>query len=389
MSRHPLVQLAFVVHSQHDLGRLVLLDGVETKSLEGPATSRFDLEFHFYQKPDGLQGDVVFSTDLYAPETIENMLGVFSNVLGRCLWEPTVAITSLPLLTDTDYLKLDRMGLLQIEETAYPRDSSIIDVFRQQVSAYPARIAVKDSTQEMTFSQLDKASDNMARWLQRRSLAPETLVGVFANRCCETIVAFLGIMKASLAYLPFDIKIPGKRMETVLRSLPGQKIVLLGNNVQPSDIELGNVEFIHITKALDEGADDRSGPLLQPSATSLAYVMFTSGSTGQPKGVMVEHRGVVRLVRDNNIVQHLPVGRVMAHVTNLAFDVSTWEIYVPLLNGGTLVCIDTMTALDPVAMLQTVRNYEITMAVLTPALFRQYTSESPAVVAALGLLCRR
>ncbi|EFQ93608.1 hypothetical protein PTT_08956, partial [Pyrenophora teres f. teres 0-1] len=79
MSRHPLVQLAFVVHSQHDLGRLVLLDGVETKSLEGPATSRFDLEFHFYQKPDGLQGDVVFSTDLYAPETIENMLGVFSN----------------------------------------------------------------------------------------------------------------------------------------------------------------------------------------------------------------------------------------------------------------------------------------------------------------------
>ncbi|EFQ85816.1 hypothetical protein PTT_19118, partial [Pyrenophora teres f. teres 0-1] len=154
-------------------------------------------------------------------------------------------------------------------------------------------------------------------------------------------------MKASLAYLPFDIKIPGKRMETVLRSLPGQKIVLLGNNVQPSDIELGNVEFIHITKALDEGADDRSGSLLGPSATSLAYVMFTSGSTGQPKGVMVEHRGVVRLVRDNNIVQHLPVSRVIAHVANLAFDASTWEIYVSILNGGTLVCIDTMTALDP------------------------------------------
>ncbi|CAE7020751.1 Nonribosomal peptide synthetase 3 [Pyrenophora teres f. teres] len=387
MSRHPLVQLAFLVHSQHDLGRLVLLDGVETESLEGPATSRFDLEFHFYQKPDGLQGDIIFSTDLYAPETIENMLLVFSNVLGRCLREPTVAITSLPLLTDTDYLQLDRMGLLQIEETAYPRDSSIVDVFHQQVSAHPARIAVKDSTQEMTYSQLDKASDNMAWWLQRRSLAPETLVGVFANRCCETIVAFLGIMKARLAYLPFDIKIPGKRMEAVLSSLPGQKIILLGNNVQPSDKELSNVEFIHITKALDEGANGRFGSLLGPLATSLAYVMFTSGSTGQPKGVMVEHRGVVRLVRDNNIVQHLPVGRVMAHVTNLAFDVSTWEIYVPLLNGGTLVCIDTMTALDPVAMLQTVRNYEITMAVLTPALFRQYTSESPAVVAALGLLC--
>ncbi|KAL7773083.1 hypothetical protein CFE70_003047 [Pyrenophora teres f. teres 0-1] len=386
LSRHPIVQLAFVVHSQQNLGQLIL-EGLETESLDGPATSRFDLEFHFYQKPDGLQGDVVFSTDLYAPETIENMLSVFNNVLERCLQEPTMAITSLPLSTDADYVKLDQMGLIQVEETAYPRDSSIVDVFRQQVSACPSRIAVKDSTQEMTYSQLDKASDDMAWWLQRRSLAPETLVGVFANRSCETIVAFLGIMKASLAYLPFDIKIPGKRMETVLRSLPGQKIVLLGNNVQPSDIELGNVEFIHITKALDEGADDRSGSLLGPSATSLAYVMFTSGSTGQPKGVMVEHRGVVRLVRDNNIVQHLPVSRVIAHVANLAFDASTWEIYVSILNGGTLVCIDTMTALDPVAMLQTVRNYEITMALLPPALLRQYVSESPAVVAALGLLC--
>ncbi|KAG9191728.1 ATP-binding cassette, subfamily B (MDR/TAP), member 1 [Alternaria panax] len=392
LSRHPLVQLVFVVHSQRDLGELIL-EGVETEGLDGPATSRFDLEFHFYQKLDGLQGNVIFSTDLYTPETIENMLSVFNNVLERCLREPTVAIASLPLLTDTDYAKLDRMGLVQIQETGYPRESSIVDLFRQQASVYRSMIAVKDSTQEMTYSQLDEASDVIARWLRRRSLAPETLVGVFANRCCQTIVAFLGIMKAGLAYLPFDVKIPGKRMEAVLRSLPGQKIVLLGNNVQPSDMKLSNVEFVHITKTLDEGADDESGSqepattFFGPSATSLAYVMYTSGSTGKPKGVMVEHRGIVRLVRDNNIVQHLPVSRVMAHVSNLAFDASTWEIYVSLLNGGTLVCIEAMTALDPVAMLQTVSNCEITMAMLTPALFRQYIADSPAVVAALSMLC--
>ncbi|KAK1912718.1 hypothetical protein P3342_004654 [Pyrenophora teres f. teres] len=396
LSRHPLVQLAFVVHSQQDLGQL-MLEGLKTETLQGVAASRFDLEFHFFQKPDGLQGDVVFSTDLYAPETIENMLAVFSNVLGRCLWEPTVAITSLPLSTDADHVKLDQMGLIQIEETAYPRDSSIVDVFRQQVSAFPSRIAVKDSLEQMTYAQLDKASDAIAKWLHKRSFAPESLVGVFAKRCCQTIVALLGILKAGLAYLPFDIMIPTKRIEAILSSLPGRRIIFLGADVQLPDMTLNQVEFVRISKALGEQVDELAdgqlscrGPAttVEPSATSLAYVMFTSGSTGQPKGVMAKHRGVVRLVRDNNIVQHLPVGRVMAHVTNLAFDVSTWEIYVPLLNGGTLVCIDTMTALDPVAMLQTVRNYEITMAVLTPALFRQYTSESPAVVAALGLLCK-
>ncbi|KAK1912605.1 hypothetical protein P3342_004541 [Pyrenophora teres f. teres] len=306
-----------------------------------------------------------------------------------------MAITSLPLSTDADHVKLDQMGLIQIEETAYPRDSSIVDVFRQQVSACPSRIAVKDSLEEMTYAQLDEASDAIAKWLHKRSFAPESLVGVFANRCCQTIVALLGILKAGLACLPFDIKIPTKRIEAILSSLPGQKIIFLGADVQLPDIKF-QVEFVRISKAIGEQVDELAdgqpachGPATtaEPSATSLAYVMFTSGSTGQPKGVMVEHRGVVRLVRDNNIVQHLPVSRVMAHVTNLAFDVSTWEIYVPLLNGGTLVCIDTMVALDPVAMLQTVRNYEITMAVLTPALFRQYVLESPAVVAALGLLC--
>ncbi|EFQ94086.1 hypothetical protein PTT_08344, partial [Pyrenophora teres f. teres 0-1] len=306
-----------------------------------------------------------------------------------------MAITSLPLSTDADYVKLDQMGLIQVEETAYPRDSSIVDVFRHQVSAYPSRIAVKDSLEEMTYAQLDEASDAIAKWLHKRSFAPESLVGVFANRCCQTIVTLLGILKAGLAYLPFDIMIPTKRIEAILSSLPGRKIIFLGADVQLPDIKF-QVEFVRISKAIGEQVDELAdgqpachGPATtaESSATSLAYVMFTSGSTGQPKGVMVEHRGVVRLVRDNNIVQHLPVRRVMAHVTNLAFDVSTWEIYVPLLNGGTLVCIDTMVALDPVAMLQTVRNYEITMAVLTPALFRQYVLESPAVVAALGLLC--
>ncbi|KAL7780539.1 hypothetical protein CFE70_010563 [Pyrenophora teres f. teres 0-1] len=94
-----------------------------------------------------------------------------------------------------------------VEKTAYPRDSSVVDLFREQAAACPSRVAVKDSVAEMTYAQLDAASDVLARWLARRSLAPETLVGVFASRSCEAIVA-LGILKANLAYLPFDVKFP-------------------------------------------------------------------------------------------------------------------------------------------------------------------------------------
>ncbi|KAL7780532.1 hypothetical protein CFE70_010556 [Pyrenophora teres f. teres 0-1] len=391
LSRHPLVQLVFAVHAQRDLGQLKL-EGVETENLGDTVTSRFDLEFHFSQQADGLRGSVMFSTDLYAPETIDNMLSVFRRVLETCLEQPQAAVASMPLLRDADYAKLDAMGLVRVEKTAYPRDSSVVDLFREQAAACPSRVAVKDSVAEMTYAQLDAASDVLARWLARRSLAPETLVGVFASRSCEAIVAFLGILKANLAYLPFDVKTPATRMEDILSSRPGHRLILVGAGAQLPSTKLSNIEFVSITEALDEQSAEEPGLQMPttphgPSATSLAYVMFTSGSTGQPKGVMVEHRGIVRLVRDNNLVQHLPSSPVMAHMANLAFDASTWEIYGTLLCGGTLVCIDAAMVLDAEAVLQTFRKHCIRTAYMAPSLFRSYILQAPALFTGLDMLC--
>ncbi|KAL7780538.1 hypothetical protein CFE70_010562 [Pyrenophora teres f. teres 0-1] len=391
LSRHPLVQLVFAVHAQRDLGQLKL-EGVETENLGDTVTSRFDLEFHFSQQADGLWGSVMFSTDLYAPETIDNMLSVFRRVLETCLEQPQAAVASMPLLRDADYAKLDAMGLVRVEKTAYPRDSSVVDLFREQAAACPSRVAVKDSVAEMTYAQLDAASDVLARWLARRSLAPETLVGVFASRSCEAIVAFLGILKANLAYLPFDVKTPATRMEDILSSRPGHRLILVGAGAQLPSTKLSNIEFVSITEALDEQSAEEPGLQMPttphgPSATSLAYVMFTSGSTGQPKGVMVEHRGIVRLVRDNNLVQHLPSSPVMAHMANLAFDASTWEIYGTLLCGGTLVCIDAAMVLDAEAVLQTFRKHCIRTAYMAPSLFRSYILQAPALFTGLDMLC--
>ncbi|KAK4182000.1 condensation domain-containing protein, partial [Podospora australis] len=154
LSRHPLVQLVFVVHSQRDLGQLKL-QGVETESLSSLATTRFDLEFDFYQEPNGLRGEVTYSTDLYCPDTISNMLSVFRHVLEECLKQPKAMVTSLPLCTDDDYSQLDKIGVLQVERAPYPRESSVVDLFHQQASACPSRVAVKDSLGTMTYAQLD------------------------------------------------------------------------------------------------------------------------------------------------------------------------------------------------------------------------------------------
>ncbi|KAI0854078.1 acetyl-CoA synthetase-like protein [Daldinia vernicosa] len=393
LSRHPLVQLLFAVHSQLDLG-ILELEGVDIEILEGETTSMCDIEFHIYQEQHGLRGEVVYSTDLFVRESISNMISVFQNILEQGLRNPETPLTAMPYLTGEDYSKLEEMGLVEPRHTTYPRESSITDIFKSQVAECSSKVAVRDSTAELTYSQLDTLSDKLAAWLSTHSLESESLVGVFASRSCQTIVAFLGILKAGLAYVPFDVNTPKGRVESILSSIPGHTIVLVGENTRPPSIQLQNVKFAAITDVLNghlqsnNNTSTKSKPRRHaPSATSLAYVMFTSGSTGKPKGVMVPHRGIVRLVKQSNMAKYLPpTGPNMAHLTNTAFDVSSWEIYGALLNGGTIVCIDHMTLLEQERLSDLFTSNGIQSAIFTPALLKQTLLQSPSAISILDSL---
>ncbi|CAG5186694.1 uncharacterized protein ALTATR162_LOCUS11674 [Alternaria atra] len=389
LSRNPLAQVIFALHSQQDLGQFTLED-VDVEPILAPSTTRFDMEFHVFQEDASLGCSVMFSTDLYESATISNMLTVFHRVLDQGLRQPDMEIASLPLLTNENYTKLVDMGLVDIVSTEYPRETSIIDLFHQQVSRCPEKTAVKDASRKITYAELDQDSDILANWLRKRySFAPETLIGVYSNRSCQTVTAFLGILKANMAYLPFDTKTPRARMEGILSTLPGNKLVLLGSETQPPAIDLKDVELVPIAEAFNCRVNLTPHHLNAtgaPSPTSLAYVMFTSGSTGKPKGVMIEHRGIVRLVKQSNMAQHLPSPVTMAHLTNVAFDVSAWEIYGAILNGGTLVCNDTMTVLDSRALSNIFEQEHIRTAIFTPAILKYCIDESPSTVAVLDAL---
>jgi amino acid adenylation domain-containing protein len=383
LSRHPLVQILFTVHSSLGLGELSL-DGISSEAIPEILTTRFDLEFHVVPEKDGLRAEALFSTDLYKGETMENLLTVFRAVLEQGLHEPNTPIISLPLLDSKSYSRLSEMGLLSENRTDYPRDSSIIDVFRQQVALCPDKVAVKDESTQLTYAQLNRDSDRLAQWISSRSLPPETLVGIFSGRCCQALVAFLGVLKANLACLPLDIKLPPARIATILSSVNDNPLILLGPNVNPPALAPGT-EFMSITNALMNAPDVPLGP--GPSATSLAYVIFTSGSTGRPKGVMVEHRGIVRLLKQKkSLLHHNPADGTTAHITNLAFDLSLLEIYSALLNGGTLICIDAMTALDYQALARTFAQEVIRSMVVTPALLKQYILECPTALTTLDAI---
>ena len=161
----------------------------------------------------------------------------------------------------------------------------------------------------------------------------------------------------------------------------------MGTGVSRPELVLNDVEFIRMPNLPCHSLLQRDKfTALSPGPTSLAYVMFTSGSTGRPKGVLIEHRGIVRLVRPHGKSPLQEAAIPVAHLTNVAFDVSTWEIYAPLLNGGTVVCIDTATVLEAVALGRVFVQERVRAAIITPALLKQILANSPSAINALDTL---
>ncbi len=372
LSLQPLVRATFSLHFR---------DADPADLFVGHGT---DFSFGIFDTNSTLECRILFSTDLYDGATASSVLAMFRKVLQEALAEPATPISSLPLLGADEFDLLVKGDFLRVGGTKYPRELSVVDVFRQQVAASPDRIAIKDGSGSLTYTQLDERSDHLAVWLAGQSLSPETLVGVLSPRCSLTVIAFLGILKASLAYLPLDPKTPPYRMKTIISAMKGRKLILLGPGMEtPAGIH--GIEPVRISQVIDDatphnGVSHESVDRPLPSATSLAYVMFTSGSTGEPKGVMIEHRGIVRLAKQSNLLDNVPPAAIMAHISNVAFDAATWEIYATLLNGGQLICVDEMTVLDYAAMNETFIRENIQTAFFTTALFKEYTRTSPEII---------
>lgn len=389
--RNPLAQIFFVLHEQENLGSIEL-DGLKSKQIPSPATTRVDFELHVYRAPSMVRGRAVFAKSLFDSATGRMIINVFQEMIRRAVNTPHVPVSQIPLMDGVPELR--ERGLLTAPCPPYPRGKSVVDVFQEQVAKSPTMLAVEDGQISLTYSQLDKESDILAEYLRNRCpLSAESLVGIMAPRSCEAIVAMLGVLKASLAYLPLDQKTPPAWTEKIL-SASGCRLVLADSNAPKPTVSRSDVDVVQISEARSEQpvtvASSTSHQVtlgnVSPGPRSLMYVMFTSGSTGEPKGVMIEHRGIVRLMKDSTAARQLSRANRIAHLASIFFDAASWEIYGALLNGHTLVCIDYLTMLDPRALRQTFVDKRVDAACMTPSLLRRCWECSPNAVEVLTTL---
>ncbi|WP_163266793.1 non-ribosomal peptide synthetase [Chelativorans alearense] len=250
---------------------------------------------------------------------------------------------------------------------SYERWRSIHDLVSEQASLRPYAIAVQFGSTRLTYAELDRRSSALAGELMRLGVAKGDVVGLFLPRALNTIVAKLAILKSGAAYAPFDPSYPAEHLGYMIGDCD-PKLILVDKESAAAIRAIPTAGAVADLDRLLESAEE--GPpqdLPDVSGGDAAYVMYTSGSTGRPKGVVIPHRGIARLVRDQNYIRFGP-DDVVLHTATISFDAATFEIWGALLNGCTLLGIGDRTLSLP-RIAQAIDDNRVTVMLLTTGLF--------------------
>jgi amino acid adenylation domain-containing protein len=380
LSYTPLFQVMFLL--QKEPLRKLVLPGLELEALPvDEGTAKCDVTLCVTEITEGLTTAIEYNTDLFEPETIDRMLEHYEVLLEGIISNPAQRICDLPMLTAGERYRL----LVEWNDTRtdYPRDKTIQEIFEQQSVERPDAVAASFEGKILTYGELNRRANQMARYLARCGLRPGSLAGICMERSLEMIIALLGILKAGGAYVSLDPKYPVERLQFMLED--AQPAVLLTQARLRKSLPQGldSKQFISgkeparlicvDAEAQAISQEETGNPFSRATPESLAYVCFTSGSTGRPKGVCVPHRGVVRLVKGTNYATFTP-DETFLQLAPISFDASTFEIWGSLLNGARLeIFPPQFSSLSELGTF--IQKSKITTLWLTAGLFHQMVEE--------------
>jgi amino acid adenylation domain-containing protein len=247
-------------------------------------------------------------------------------------------------------------------------------IFEERVREAPARIALRAGSEQITYGELNARSNALSARLAGLGVRDDVLVGLCVHRGIEMIVGLLGILKAGGAYVPIDPGYPKKRIDFLLAD-SGVAVVVTAsrafNCLSGSRATLVSVDDGFVATSAHE---DNSSNGVAGTGDSLAYVIYTSGSSGTPKGVLIEHRNVVRLFEQTKHWFHFSRQDVWMMFHSISFDFSVWEIWGALLYGGTLVIVPSDVARSPLQLQDLIRSEKVTVLCQTPSAFQQFVA---------------
>ncbi|HET9899210.1 MAG TPA: amino acid adenylation domain-containing protein, partial [Streptosporangiaceae bacterium] len=382
LSYSPVVQVVFAFHE--DDRPVTLPGGVEVRRTLVPTdTAKFDLTWSVYRGAAGLRLEVEYSTDLFEPATIETFAGHWRTLLGEVAARPDAPVSQLGLMPAAERQAIAQWSGAGATGYRPAGELTIPGLVAQIAAAAPGDVAVACGADRLTYGELDAKASELARRLRALGAGPESRVGVLLEPSLETVVASLAVLKAGGAYVPLDTAFPAERIEFMLTDA-GTDLVL-AHSATAGSVPAGPWRVLD----LDAGQDARQPAPWQPfppvHPDNACYVIFTSGTTGRPKGTLVTHANVTRLVSSARQCAEFGRGDVWTMFHSLAFDFSVWEIWGALVTGGCVVVVPGLVSRDTEAFYRLVTDAGVTMLSQTPSAFRQFEAADAKAGAKLSL----
>lgn len=377
LSHNPLVQIMF---SFQEAAQRQWQAGPMTCVLQPyqSVVAKFDLTVVVEQDGERLAGYIEYDTDLYRETTVARLIDHYQVLLESLVAAPSKPLVQLDWVAPQEQQAV--RASLAPQPADYPRQASVAELFARQAALHPHAPALRYLGVDISYSQLAQRANTAASVLREHGVVPGMHVGLRLARSPELIISLLAILKNGAVYVPIDSAMPLARQRFIIDDA-AITVMIAGSDWQADAAPACRIVDV------DQLVQERESASWQDVATEAgapAYIMYTSGSTGLPKGVLVPHRGVTRLLFGANYVQ-LEHGKRVLHAASTAFDASTFEIWGALLHGG--VCVIYPDAVPTAAGLRaTIADDGVDTMWLTASLFHSVVDDDPRCLMGLTQL---
>ncbi|MBS1664517.1 MAG: amino acid adenylation domain-containing protein [Bacteroidetes bacterium] len=346
-SRHPLFDVMVVLQNteKHKAGadRAGMGMSISEYQASPAVVSKFDLTFFFAERADGIDLRLVYNKDIFSERTARTMADHLENLVAAISASPEAPLHSLDYMggREKDFL----LRGVNKASVSYLCETTFLDLYKRQVEKDPEAIAVAAGGRQLSYAQLDERSNRLANYLiTQYGVGARDRVGILLDRSEKMIAALLAVMKTGAAYVAIDPDNPKLRREFIIRDTSIKALITQTDYIFDLDYYSGNVFAADIQlEALTTSAE---WPIATVDAAAPAYVLYTSGSTGQPKGVVISHRSLVDYLSGLLSVTNISDCRSFGLVSTIAADLGNTVLYSSLITGGRLQIFGTREVMD-------------------------------------------
>ncbi|MBN2167152.1 MAG: amino acid adenylation domain-containing protein [Marinilabiliaceae bacterium] len=360
---NPFYQVGFTFEHPMEM----VLDGVKMNTIPVEKNgSQLDLFITLWHNGDNYSGYFEYATDLFQKNTIERYRDCFCKVVEQFTGD-VIKLKSISILPFSDLVQLQKWN---DTEAVIDTDICLHNRFEQSVQKYGDQIAISDNYRDYTYNDINHNANKLAHFLIDKGVVTEDIIGICFERSVEMVIAIFAIHKAGGAYLPLDPNNPTERLQMIVDDAKPKFILTLKSD---SGHLIGYENVINIDGFIDSPlSNNYSNPDLIIPSNSLAYVMYTSGSTGIPKGVLIEHRSVINKLEWMQFQYPIGASDTLILKTSVSFDVSVWELFWWFFNGARLAILVHDGERYPNVIVDLIETKKVSTIIFVPSVFSTF-----------------